>query len=105
MNIEPGVTLGHYHLVEKLGEGGMGQVWLARDVRLEREVAVKILPPGFAGSEQHLARFEREGTAISALNHPHICTLHDVGREGDTDYLVMELVEGETLAQRLAKGA
>jgi Tol biopolymer transport system component len=95
----------HYRLVEKIGEGGMGQVWRARDDRLERDVAIKILPPGLQADEHLLARFEREGKAISALNHPHICTLHDIGRDGDTRFLVMERIEGESLTARLRKGA
>jgi Tol biopolymer transport system component len=102
MGIEANQTLMHYRLVERIGEGGMGEVWLARDVRLERDVAVKILPPGFAANEQFRARFEREGRAISSLNHPHICTLYDVGSEGDTHFLVMERLEGESLAERIA---
>jgi Tol biopolymer transport system component len=104
MSIAPGQTLQHYRLVEKIGEGGMGEVWLARDVRLERDVAVKILPPGFASNELFRARFQREGKAISSLNHPHICTLFDIGSEGDTHFLVMERLEGESLADRLKKG-
>ncbi|HET6278172.1 MAG TPA: protein kinase [Candidatus Polarisedimenticolia bacterium] len=105
MAIEAGRTLQHYRLVEKLGEGGMGQVWRARDDRLERDVAIKILPTGQQADEHLLARFEREGKAISALNHPHICTVHDVGRDGDIRFLVMERIEGESLTARLRKGA
>src|SRR5262245_23847527 len=83
----------------------MGEVFRARDTRLDRHVAVKVLPQHLSANPGVRARFEREAKTVSSLNHPHICTLHDVGREGDTDYLVMELVEGETLAQRIAKGA
>src|SRR5262245_36258879 len=83
----------------------MGEVFRARDTRLDRHVAVKVLPQHLSANPELRARFEREAKTVSSLNHPHICTLHDVGREGDTDYLVMELVEGETLAQRIAKGA
>ncbi|MCZ6695816.1 MAG: protein kinase [Acidobacteria bacterium] len=104
VSVERGKKLLHYSLVEKIGEGGMGEVWLARDVRLERDVAVKILPAGFAAQDQLLARFEREGRAISALNHPHICTLYDVGNEEGIHFLVMERLEGESLAERLRKG-
>src|SRR6185295_15421193 len=75
-----------------------------KDTRLGREVAVKVLPQHLSSSTEVRARFEREARTVSSLNHPHICTLHDIGREGDTDFLVMELVEGETLAERLAKG-
>ena len=82
----------------------MGEVWKATDTRLERSVAVKILPGEFAQNAQLRVRFEREAKTISQLNHPHICTLHDVGREGDVEYLVMELLDGESLADRLARG-
>ena len=100
-----GTRLGPYEIVAPLGAGGMGEVYRARDTRLGREVAVKVLPPALTPSPEARARFEREAKAVSSLNHPHICTLFDVGREGETDYLVMELIEGETLAERLAKGA
>jgi Tol biopolymer transport system component len=101
---EAGSRLGPYELVAPIGAGGMGEVWRGKDTRLERSVAVKLLPAGFAQDGDRLARFEREAKAISSLNHPHICTLHDVGREGDAHFLVMELVEGESLADRLQKG-
>ena len=99
-----GKTLGHYQIVEKLGAGGMGEVYKGRDARLDRVVALKILRPDASRGADLRQRFEREARAIAALNHPHICTLFDVGREGDTDFLVMEYCEGETLAQRLNKG-
>src|SRR5262249_43619457 len=83
----------------------MGEVYRARDTRLGRSVAIKVLPERVSGSAEHRQRFERQARAIAALNHPNICTLHDVGRSGETDYLVMELVEGETLAERLKRGA
>jgi hypothetical protein len=105
MTLNPGTRLGPYEIVAPLGAGGMGEVYRAKDTRLGREVAVKVLPQHLSASPEVRARFEREARTISGLNHPHICTLHDVGREGDTDFLVMELVEGETLAQRLAKSA
>jgi Tol biopolymer transport system component len=105
MNLAPGTRLGPYEILAPLGAGGMGEVYRARDTRLGREVAVKVLSQHLSSSPEVRARFEREARTVSSLNHPHICVLHDVGREGDTDYLVMELVEGETLAQRLAKGA
>ncbi|MBP1598753.1 MAG: serine/threonine protein kinase, partial [Acidobacteria bacterium] len=101
---EIGQTVSHYTIVEKLGAGGMGEVYKARDTRLDRTVALKVLKSAAAPSADQRQRFEREAKAIAALNHPHICTLHDIGREGDTDFLVMEYCEGETIAQRLAKG-
>jgi serine/threonine protein kinase len=102
---DPGTHLGPYEIVAPLGAGGMGEVYRARDARLGRDVAIKVLPRNLSASPEVRARFEREARAASSLNHPNICTLFDVGRDGDTDYLVMELVEGETLAARLAKGA
>ena len=105
MPLAAGTRLGPYEISTPLGHGGMGEVYRARDTRLGREVAVKILPAELTGSAEVRARFEREARTISQLNHPHICVLHDAGRDGDTDYLVMELVEGETLAQRLERGA
>ena len=104
MTLTPGTRLGPYEILSPLGAGGMGEVFRARDTRLGREVAVKVLPQHLTAHAEVRARFEREAKTVSSLNHPHICTLFDVGREGDTDYLVMELIEGETLAARLAKG-
>src|SRR5947209_20273236 len=98
MTIAAGSRLGPYEIVAHLGSGGMGEVWRGRDTRLDRSVAIKILPASFASNAQLKLRFEREARAISALNHPHICTLYDVG----DSYLVMELLEGESLAERLA---
>ena len=105
MPLAAGTRLGPYEISTPLGAGGMGEVYRARDTRLGRDVAVKVLPASLTSSAEVRARFEREARTVSSLNHPHICTLHDVGREGETDYLVMELVDGETLAQRLARGA
>ena len=99
-----GSTLGPYKIVAPLGAGGMGEVYRAHDTRLGRDVAIKVLSPHLAATPEVRARFEREARTISQLNHPHICTLFDVGREGETHYLVMELLEGETLAHRLEKG-
>ena len=104
MSLAAGTRLGPYEIIAPLGAGGMGEVFRARDTRLDRDVAVKVLPQHLSAHPEVRARFEREAKAISSLNHPNICTLFDVGREGDTDYLVMELVEGETLHQRLQKG-
>ena len=105
MPLTSGTKLGPYEIVSPLGAGGMGEVYRARDSRLGREVAVKVLPQHLSANPEVRTRFEREAKTVSSLNHPNICTLFDVGREGDTDYLVMELVDGETLAQRLTKGA
>ena len=100
-----GATLGPYRVLEKLGEGGMGEVYAATDTRLDRTVAIKVLPAELASDPDRRERFEREAKAIAALNHPHICTLHDVGHEDGTDFLVMEYLEGESLQDRLTKGA
>jgi serine/threonine protein kinase len=105
MPLTAGTPLGPYEIVSPLGAGGMGEVYRARDTRLGREVAIKVLPQHLSDQPEVRARFEREARTVSALNHPHICTLYDVGREGGTDFLVMELVEGETLAQRISRGA
>ena len=105
MFLTPGTRLGPYEILAPLGAGGMGEVFRAKDTRLGRDVAVKVVPQHLSANPEVRARFEREAKTVSSLNHPNICTLFDVGREGDTDYLVMELNEGETLAQRLAKGA
>jgi len=104
MNLSPGTKLGPYEILSPLGAGGMGEVYRARDTRLGRDVAIKVLPEHLSANPEVRARFEREAKTVSSLNHPNICTLFDVGREGDTDFLVMELIEGETLATRLAKG-
>ena len=103
MRLPPGTRIGAYELVASLGAGGMGEVYRARDTRLERTVALKVLPPEFADPDAR-ARFEREARAIAAFNHPNICTLHDFGCANGLDFLVMELLEGETLAARLARG-
>ena len=105
MALLPGTRLGPYEIVVPLGAGGMGEVYRARDTRLGREVAVKVLPQHLSDQPEVRARFEREARTVSGLNHPNICTLFDVGRDGNVDYLVMELVDGETLASRIARGA
>jgi serine/threonine protein kinase len=105
MQVSPGSRLGPYEIIAPLGAGGMGEVYRARDTRLSRDVAVKVLLQHLSTSDEIRSRFEREAKTVSGLNHPNICVLYDVGREGDTDYLVMELMEGETLATRLAQGA
>ena len=105
MALTSGTKFGPYEIQSPLGAGGMGEVYRARDTRLGRDVAIKVLPEAFAKDAVLKERFEREAKTISALNHPHICTLYDVGHQDGTDYLVMELLEGESLAQRLQKGA
>ncbi len=105
MTLSLGTRLGPYEILSPLGAGGMGEVYRARDTRLDRTVAIKVLPAELAQNPERRARFEREARAVSALNHPHICTLHDIGREDGVDYLVLEYLEGETLADRLSKGA
>jgi eukaryotic-like serine/threonine-protein kinase len=102
--LEPGTMLGPYEILALLGAGGMGQVYRARDTRLNRTVAIKVLPAHLADRPASRERFEREARTVASLNHPHICTLYDVGHQDGTDFLVMEYLEGETLAQRLAKG-
>src|SRR5215467_12206308 len=104
MPLAPGTHLGPYEITTPLGAGGMGEVYRARDMRLERTVAIKILPEQLSKDPTRKQRFEREAKTISSLNHPHICTLHDIGSQDGIDYLVMECVEGETLAKRLEKG-
>ena len=104
MTLATGARLGPYEIVAPLGAGGMGEVYRARDTRLDRTVAIKVLPSVLAADAQFRERFEREARAISALAHPHICTLHDVGEHNGFAFLVMEYLEGETLADRLARG-
>jgi serine/threonine protein kinase len=104
MRLASGTRLGPYEVLGLLDAGGMGEVYRANDTRLDRSVAIKVLPEHLASSPDLRARFEREAKSVSSLNHPHICTLHDVGHQDGIDYLVMELVEGETLLDRLRKG-
>src|ERR1051325_12212359 len=98
-----GTRLGPYEIVAPLGAGGMGEVYKARDTRLDRTVAIKILPTELASDPDLRARLEREARAIAALDHPHICAIYDVGEHDGTRYLVMQYLEGETLAARLAR--
>ena len=106
MALTPGTRLGPYEILAAAGAGGMGEVYRARDTRLDRDVAIKVLPAHLSANADLRARFEREARAISSLQHPHICVLHDIGRDeaSGTDYLVLEYLEGETLAERLKKG-
>jgi serine/threonine protein kinase len=105
MSLAPGATLAHYRIVSSLGAGAMGEVYRARDTRLEREVAIKVLPEEFATDEERLARFEREAKSLAALNHPNVAQIFGVDQIGDTCFLVLELVPGETLEERLRRGA
>jgi len=104
MAILPGRRLGPYEILSAIGAGGMGEVYKARDTRLDRIVAIKVLPAHLADRAESRERFEREAKTIASLNHPHLCTLYDTGHQDEVDFLVMEFLEGETLAQRLAKG-
>src|SRR5689334_14431776 len=101
MALSTGTKLGPYEILALLGTGGMGEVYRARDTRLERTVAIKVLNSSLIATPEVKARFEREARVISQLQHPHICVLHDVGSENGTDFLVMEFLEGESLADRL----
>ena len=101
----PGTQLGSYEILSPLGKGGMGEVWRARDSKLGREVAIKTLPEEFAKDEERLARFEREAKLLASLNHPNIAAIYGLEEDNDTRFLVLELVEGDTLAERLKRGA
>src|SRR5947209_12734925 len=100
----PETSLGHYRIVAKIGEGGMGEVYRARDERLDRDVAIKILPRAIADEADRLARFEQEARATSALNHPNILTVYDIGEHDGSPFIVAELLDGEELRQRLDQG-
>src|SRR5712692_6434001 len=104
MSLIPGVRLGPYEVLAPLGAGGMGEVWKARDARLGREVAIKVLPASFSADEDRLRRFEQEAKAAGLLNHPNITAVHDIGVHEGAPYIVTELLEGETLRERLAGG-
>jgi serine/threonine protein kinase len=104
MALSPGTRLGPYQVLEQLGAGGMGEVYRARDTRLGREVALKVLPEEMSSNRERLARFEQEARSASALNHPNVVTIYDVGVEGSTFYIAMELVEGQTLRELVASG-
>src|SRR6266481_6933972 len=105
MSVKTGTRPGPYEILSAIGAGGMGEVYRARDTRLDRIVAIKVLPTHLADRSELRERFEREARTIASLNHAHICTLHDIGQQDSIDYLVMEYLEGETLAQRVVKGA
>ena len=105
MALTPGTRLGVYNITALIGEGGMGQVFRARDTKLDRDVAIKILPEAFAHDADRLARFTREAKTLASLNHPHIAGIYGLEESGGVTALVMELVEGEDLSQRIARGA
>ncbi len=100
-----GKTLGHYEIIEPLGAGGMGEVYRARDTKLDRDVAIKVLPEDFATDPERLARFEREAKLLAALNHPNIAAIYGLEDAGEINFLAMELAEGQTLVKRLSDGA
>jgi eukaryotic-like serine/threonine-protein kinase len=104
MPLTAGARLGPFEILAPVGVGGMGEIYRARDIRLDRTVAIKILASHLSSGPIRKERFEREAKAISGLNHPNICALHDVGSQDGIDHLVMEYIEGESLAQRLGKG-
>src|SRR5215471_18037157 len=105
MTLATGTRLGPYEILAPLGAGGMGEVYRARDTRLDRIVAIKVLPDHLSSNPELRQRFEREARAVSSLNHPHICSLYDVGHQDGIDYLVMEFIEGSPLSNRLENGA
>src|SRR5437867_9814780 len=100
-----GQTISHYQVISKLGAGGMGEVWRAKDTRLDREVAIKVLPADFAKDADRLRRFEQEARATSSLNHPNILIVHDIGTHDGAPYIVSELLDGEELRTQLNEGA
>src|SRR6202140_4573475 len=104
MSLSAGTRFGPYEILAPIGAGGMGEVYRARDTRLDRTVAIKVIPRALSSDAFRRKRFEREARAISALQHPNICTLHDIGHQDGNEYLVMEYLEGETLAARLERG-
>src|SRR5260370_41210074 len=104
MPILPGKRLGPYEILSAIGAGGMGEVYQAHDTKLGRDVAVKVLPEAFAHDPERLSRFQREAKMLASLNHPNIATIHGLEQSGGTSYLVMELVSGETLADRVKAG-
>src|SRR5918993_5079515 len=104
MSLVTGAQIGRYEILEPLGAGGMGEVYRARDCRLDRSVAIKVLASPRSAGPTQLERFRREARTIARLSHPHICTLYDVGEQDGITFLVMELLEGETLSERLERG-
>src|SRR5687767_12864991 len=105
MSLAPGTRLGPYEILAAIGAGGMGEVYRARDTKLDRDVAIKVLPDAFAADPDRMARFEREAKTLASLNHPHIAAIYAVEKSAGMHALVMELVEGEDLSRRIARGA
>src|SRR5262245_22097822 len=105
MTFRAGTQLGSYEIVAPLGAGGMGEVYRARDSKLKREVAIKVLPDAFARDQERVTRFQREAEVLASLNHQHIAAIYDLAEYQDSRFLVLELVEGETLADRIVRGA
>lgn len=104
-SLKPGQKIGHFEIIGAVGRGGMGEVWKARDLRLKRDVAIKVLPADLVRDPDRIARFEREARAASALNHPNIVSVHEIGNDGGVSFIVSELVDGETLARVIERGA
>jgi len=104
MPLGPGTRLGPYEILSSIGAGGMGEVYRARDTKLDRDVAIKVLPEAFAADPERTARFQREAKTLASLNHPHIAAIYGIEESGGTHALVMELIEGEDLSQRIARG-
>src|SRR6266567_7012927 len=104
MSLAPGTRIGPYEIVAPIGAGGMGEVYRARDTKLDRDVAIKVLPESFAQDADRLARFTREAKTLASLNHPHIAGIYGLEESGGVTALVMEMVEGEDLSQRIARG-
>ena len=105
MALSQGMQIGSYEIVSPLGAGGMGEVWRGRDTKLDREVAIKALPEEFAYDTERLARFEREAQVLASLNHPNLGVIHELKEAGGAKYLILELIEGDTLGERIARGA
>jgi serine/threonine protein kinase len=105
MTLGPGTRLGPYEIVAAIGVGGMGEVYRARDTKLDRDVAIKVLPEAFAADSERIARFQREAKTLAALNHPHIAQIYGIEESSGTHALAMELVEGEDFSQRIARGS
>src|SRR5262249_10258128 len=104
MSIDPGTRLGHYEIRSKLGEGGMGEVYLAEDTRLHRKIALKVLPTDLGANRDRMRRFEQEATAAAALNHPNIATIHEIGDHNGTHFIAMEFIDGQTLREVIHRG-